>query len=60
MEVTNLLLTLIAGLLTVIGFFIVQFYGQVQRLIRDFHIAMQKQAEHHVRIENLEHHINHR
>ncbi len=60
MEITNLLLTLIAGLLTVIGFFIVQFYSQVQRLIRDFHEAIRVQTEHHLRIEHLEEHLNHK
>ena len=57
---TNILLALIAGLLSVIGFFVVQFYTQVQRLIRDFHEAIRVQTEHHLRIEHLEEQINHK
>jgi hypothetical protein len=32
----------------------------VQRLIRDFHEAIRVQTEHHLRIEHLEEHLNHK
>lgn len=54
MELTNVLLTAITVLLAIIGYLLGKFYDQVQELFRDFHKAMEVQASHESRIENLE------
>jgi len=58
MELTNVLLGLIASLLGIIGYFLSKFYDQMQKLFNDFHKAMEVQASHEARITNLENHID--
>jgi len=58
MELTNVLLGLIASLLGIIGYFLSKFYDQMQKLFNDFHKAMEVQASHESRITNLEKHID--
>ncbi len=58
MELTNVLLALIASLLGIIGYFLGKFYDQMQQLFRDFHKAMEVQASHESRIDNLEKHLD--
>ena len=57
MELTNVLLGLIASLLGIIGYFLSKFYDQMQKLFNDFHKAMEVQASHEARITNLENQI---
>ena len=58
MELTNVLLGLIASLLGIIGYFLSKSYDQMQKLFNDFHKAMEVQASHESRITNLEKHID--
>ena len=58
MELTNVLLGLIASLLGIIGYFLSKFYDQMQKLFNDFHKAMEVQASHEARITNLENQID--
>ena len=58
MELTNVLLTAITILLGIIGYFLGKFYDQMQQLFRDFHKAMEVQASHESRIDNLEKHLD--
>jgi phosphatidylglycerophosphatase A len=54
MELTNVLLSFITVLLTVIGFFLFKFYDEVKSHINEFHKAMLVQASHEERIRTLE------
>ena len=57
MELTNVLLTVIATLLGIIGYFMTRFYDHMQLLFRDFHKAMEVQATHEARLSHIERHI---
>jgi hypothetical protein len=56
MQLTNVLLMMITGLLGLIGYFMSKLYDRFERLVDDFHKATIQIATHEERIEQLEDH----